>query len=101
VKEYLRMGDAFELPVDPETIEVYCMESRASTYQEGEGYAAHAINSHDELIRQRDDLLYALKQLLFRAYSFSVSGVYFNEFAENVAVIDLAFDAIELAGDNP
>jgi hypothetical protein len=85
VKEYLKMSDVFD---GVSASELRNLGVRG--HEEAAIYAAHAINSHDELVTQRDGLLYALKQLLCLADSFSVSGVYFNEFAENVAVIDLA-----------
>lgn len=52
MKEYLKMADQFSLPVNKETLEIYCREHSGETFSSGEEYAAHAINSHDELVAE-------------------------------------------------
>lgn len=63
-KQYLTMADVFCLPVDSETSEFYCSQSDPRNIDLQSDYAAHAINSHDEMVRQRDQLLASLKDLL-------------------------------------
>ena len=53
-KEYLKMADAFREVVQPERFN-YAMANPKATY------AAHAINSHDELVQMNQDLLAALE----------------------------------------
>ena len=63
-KEYLKMADEFSLPVKEDTLEVYCRQHIGESFGSCEAYAAHAINSHDELVaeverlRERDALRY-------------------------------------------
>ena len=61
IKQFLKMADEFSLPVKDETLEVYCEQHIGESFSSGEIYAAHAINSHDELVRQRAELLAALE----------------------------------------
>ena len=49
-KEYLKMADEFSLPVKEDTLEVYCRQHIGESFGSCEAYAAHAINSHDELV---------------------------------------------------
>ena len=51
-KEYLKMADEFSLPVEDDTIEIYCRQHIGESFESGEMYAAHAINSHDELVAE-------------------------------------------------
>ena len=62
-KEFLKMADMFFKAVEPSdfslntpSVSVY-MDDGVSPHE----YAAHAINSHDELVRLRDELLAALE----------------------------------------
>ena len=56
-KEYLKMADVFRDQVQPERFNYALCSGKAK-------YAAHAINSHDELVCQRDKLLDAMRQTL-------------------------------------
>ena len=49
-KQFLKMADAFREVVQPERFNYALNSGKAK-------YAAHAINSHDELVCQRDKLL--------------------------------------------
>ena len=60
-KEYLKMADEFSLPVEDGTIEIYCRQHIGESFESGEMYAAHAINSHDELVAEVDRLRNALE----------------------------------------
>ena len=51
-KEYLKMADEFSLPVKEDTLEVYCHQHIGESFGSCEAYAAHAINSHDELVAE-------------------------------------------------
>ena len=55
-KEYLKMADEFSLPVEDDTIEIYCRQHIGESFESGEMYAAHAINSHDELVAEVERL---------------------------------------------
>ena len=55
-KQYLKMVDEFSLPVDGDTIEIYCRQHIGESFESGELYAAHAINSHDELVAEVERL---------------------------------------------
>ena len=55
-KEYLKMADEFSLPVEDDTIEIYCRQHIGKSFESGEMYAAHAINSHDELVAEVERL---------------------------------------------
>ena len=55
-KEYLKMADEFSLPVEDDTIEIYCRQHIGESFESGEMYAAHAINSHDELLAEVERL---------------------------------------------
>ena len=55
-KEYLKMADEFSLPVDGDTIEIYCRQHIGESFESGEMYATHAINSHDELVAEVERL---------------------------------------------
>ena len=63
MSEYLKMADEFSLPVKDGTLEVYCRQHIGESFGSCEVYAAHAINSHDALVEQRDELLAALEDL--------------------------------------
>lgn len=76
MKEYLKMGDAFELPVT--------QNSGANCLYESDGfcfadltcdtsayYAAHAINSHDDLVAE----VGRLREALDRIYSDGVNFI--------------------------
>ena len=54
MKQYLKMADVFRDVVQPERFN-YAMANPKATY------AAHAINSHDELVQMNQDLLAALE----------------------------------------
>ena len=54
MKQYLKMADVFRDVVQPERFN-YAMANPKATY------AAHAINSHDELVQMNQDLLEALE----------------------------------------
>ena len=54
MKQYLKMADVFRDVVRPERFN-YAMANPKATY------AAHAINSHDELVQMNQDLLEALE----------------------------------------
>ena len=53
MKQYLKMADVFRDVVQPERFNFAMANPKAT-------YAAHAVNSHDELVAQRDELLAAL-----------------------------------------
>ena len=55
-KQYLKMADEFSLPVEDDTIEIYCRQHIGESFESGEMYAAHAINSHDELVAENEQL---------------------------------------------
>ena len=55
-KEYLKMADEFSLPVAGDTIEIYCRQHIGESFESGEAYAAHTINSHDELVAENERL---------------------------------------------
>ena len=55
-KEYLKMADEFSLPVKEDTLEVYCRQHIGESFGSCEAYAAHAINSHDELVAEVERL---------------------------------------------
>ena len=55
-KQYLKMADEFSLPVEDDTIEVYCRQHIGESFGSCEAYAAHAINSHDELVEEVERL---------------------------------------------
>ena len=54
MKQYLKMADVFRDVVQPERFN-YAMANPKATY------AAHAINSHDELVQMNQELLAALE----------------------------------------
>ena len=54
MKQYLKMADVFRDVVQPERFN-YAMANPKATY------AAHAINSHDELVQINQELLAALE----------------------------------------
>ena len=54
--EYLKMADEFSLPVEEDTIEIYCRQHIGESFGSCESYAAHAINSHDELVAEVERL---------------------------------------------
>ena len=56
MKKYLKMADVFRDVVQPERFN-YAMANPKATY------AAHAINSHDELVQMNQDLLNALESI--------------------------------------
>ena len=56
MKQYLKMADVFRDVVQPERFN-YAMANPKATY------AAHAINSHDELVQMNQDLLNALESI--------------------------------------
>lgn len=64
-KQYLKMSDVFEgcVTLSNSHVTAYYSDSNSEMNWGAmmAGYAAHAINSHDELVRQRDELLAALK----------------------------------------
>ena len=57
MKQYLKMADVFRDVVQPERFN-YAMANPKATY------AAHAINSHDELVQMNQDLLAALEAVI-------------------------------------
>ena len=59
-KQYLKMADEFSLPVEDDTIEIYCRQHIGESFESGEMYAAHAINSHDELVAENERLVSVL-----------------------------------------
>lgn len=68
-KQYLKMADVFveRLVVREKSPRLLdCCGVLAANFlnELGAKYAAHAINSHDELVRQRDELLDAMRQTL-------------------------------------
>ena len=60
-KEFLKMADAFAHD-SVETLERHIYDGHMSKHCCE--YAAHAINSHDELVRQRDELKEVLQDLM-------------------------------------
>ena len=54
MKQYLKMADVFRDVVQPERFN-YAMANPKATY------AAHAVNSHDELVQMNQELLAALE----------------------------------------
>ena len=56
MKQYLKMKDVFRDVAQPERFN-YAMANPKATY------AAHAINSHDELVQMNQELLAALEDL--------------------------------------
>ena len=77
-KQYLNMADEFSLPVKEDTLEVYCRQHIGESFGSCEVYAAHAINSHDELVAMNNELLAALKMVWSSAaYAYDgISGQY-------------------------
>ena len=76
MKQYLKMADVFRDVVQPERFN-YAMANPKATY------AAHAVNSHDELVQMNQELLSALKQVVgdVRAladHSYGVHGLHQN-----------------------
>ena len=76
MKQYLKMADVFGEVINPERFN-YAMTSGKAKY------AAHAINSHDELVQINQELLAALKQVVgdVRAladHSYGVHGLHQN-----------------------
>ena len=59
-KEYLKMADEVSLSVKEDTLEVYCRQHIGDSFGSCEVYAAHAINSHDELVAEVERLRQAL-----------------------------------------
>lgn len=56
-KEYLKMADVFREAVQPERFNYALNSGKAK-------YAAHAINSHDELVEQNENMKLRINQLL-------------------------------------
>ena len=67
-KEYLKMADVFSGPLYPYDDRRFLADDcgYCGEFDEDERsqYAAHAINSHDELVEQRDELLMALELVI-------------------------------------
>ena len=85
MKEYLKMEDAFSRKVDPITDwDEHGHEVKWITLLSHQAeHAAHAINSHDELVQMSHELLAALKQVVgdVRAladHSYGVHGLHQN-----------------------
>lgn len=62
-KEYLKMANEFSLPVKEDTLEVYCRQHIGESFGSCEMYAAHAINSHDELVAEVERLRESNKRM--------------------------------------
>ena len=62
-KQYLKMADEFSLPVEEDTLEVYCRQHIGESFGSCEMYAAHAINSHDELVAENERLVSVLYEV--------------------------------------
>ena len=62
-KQYLKMADEFSLPVEDDSIELYCRQHIGESFESGEMYAAHAINSHDELVAENERLISVLYEV--------------------------------------
>ena len=85
MKQYLKMAGAFDLPVKTRHVHDengYGFKLMLLHSVEAE-YAAHAINSHDELVQINQELLAALKQVVgdVRAladHSYGVHGLHQN-----------------------
>lgn len=94
MKQYLKMADVFRDVAQPGRFN-YAMANPKATY------AAHAINSHDELVQMNQELLAALECLLdIVGDSDGVSGYHLNgdiaewgEFEE----LNAAYDAVNKA----
>ena len=56
-KEFLKMADAFPVLISVDELSATFVHPKAK-------YAAHAINSHDELVSQRDELKEVLQDLM-------------------------------------
>ena len=77
--KYLNMADVFDLPILGSRAEFFplCLNESSAMI------AAHAINSHDELVQMNQELLAALKQVVgdVRAladHSYGVHGLHQN-----------------------
>ena len=67
MKDYLKMADVFKVGVSDAGIKVrqnYIVEGVGDSFKPME-YAAHAINSHDELVAMNKELLEGLKRVVF------------------------------------
>lgn len=66
MKQYLKMADVFFKRVFPDSLSV--SNESVSVYRDDgvspHEYAAHAINSHDELVQQNEDMKLRINQLL-------------------------------------
>ena len=63
-KEFLKMADVFAGDIEEGQIAGWAYQGKYVPLKTIQQYAAHAINSHDELVRQRDELLDAMSQTL-------------------------------------
>ena len=76
LKQYWKMAGVFREVVQPERFN-YAMANPKATY------AAHAINSHDELVQMNQELLAALEQVVgdvrtLADHSYGVYGLHNN-----------------------
>ena len=88
MKEYLKMSDVFVGEYKPKRrIDAWPPSRWGETLVELSGspaqYAAHAINSHDELVQMNQELLAALKQVVsdvrvLADHSYGVHGLHQN-----------------------
>ena len=85
MKQYLKMADVFDLLVKPSNAHDengYGFKLMLFHSVEAE-YAAHAINSHDELVKMNQELLAALKLVVgdvrdLADHSYGVHGLHQN-----------------------
>lgn len=97
MKQYLKMADVFDLPILGSRAEFFplCLNESSAMI------AAHAINSHDELVQMNQELLAALEGLLdIVGDSDGVSGYHLNgDIAEwgEFEKLNAAYDAVNKA----
>ena len=93
MKQYLKMADVFRDVVQPERFN-YAMANPKATY------AAHAINSHDELVQMNQELLAALESVIEwydMEADHSIEPDFYKRMAACQASEDMAREAIAKA----
>lgn len=93
MKQYLKMADVFRDVAQPERFN-YAMANPKATY------AAHAINSHDELVQMNQELLAALEAVIEwydMEADHSIEPDFYKRMAACQASEDMAREAIAKA----
>lgn len=62
MKDYLKMADVFDMAVEPKQLSGWKHQGRYIELKRIQEVAAHAINSHDELVRANKELLIHLER---------------------------------------